>query len=76
MGKRPQNVAVDVTRNRVFVADVHGNDITVIDDSGNAVIGKVEAGSHPYAIAIDPRSGKAFVANYEAPWITEVAVEK
>jgi hypothetical protein len=38
----------------------------------NAVVGVRNAGSHPYALAVDQISGHVYAANYGAPWVTQL----
>jgi YVTN family beta-propeller protein len=60
----------------VFVANVHGDSVTVIDGVKNSVIDVRGAGKRPYAVAVDPATGHAFAANYGSPWVTPIAAEK
>jgi YVTN family beta-propeller protein len=66
----PQGLAVDSKSNRIYIANVHGNSVTVIDGARNAVVGVRNAGSHPYAVTVDQSSGHVYAANYGAPWVT------
>jgi YVTN family beta-propeller protein len=66
-------VTIDPKSHRVYVANVLGDDVTVIDGAKNAVIGASSAGVHPYGVAVDPASGLVFAANYGAPWVTAVS---
>jgi YVTN family beta-propeller protein len=69
-------VTVDAESNRVFVANVHGDNVTVIDGVKNAVIDVGNAGKHPYAVAIDNVTHHAYAANYGSPWVTPIALDK
>jgi YVTN family beta-propeller protein len=75
VGPHPQGLAVDSRSNRIYVANVQGNSVTVIDGARNAVVGARNAGSHPYAVAVDEGSGRVFAANYAAPWVTPLSDE-
>jgi YVTN family beta-propeller protein len=70
VGLHPQELAVDSKSNRIYVANVQGNSVTVFDGARNAVVGVRNAGSHPHAVAVDQSSGHAYAANYGAPWVT------
>jgi YVTN family beta-propeller protein len=72
VGERPQAIAVDTRANLIFTANTHGNNVSIIDGSANALIATVNAGKNPYAIAVDPDSGKAFVANMSGPNFTMI----
>jgi YVTN family beta-propeller protein len=74
VGKHPQGVTVDARSNKVFVANVHGDNVTVIDGVKNSVIDVRDAGKHPYAVAVDPMSGHAYAANYGSPWVTLIVL--
>jgi YVTN family beta-propeller protein len=65
-------VAVDPTRNVVYVANVHGNSVTAIDGKNNRVIGTFATGQNPYAVIVDEQTGEVFTANYGSPALTLV----
>ena len=67
VGMHPQAVAVDAKRNRVYVANTHSSDITVIDSARNSVLKTLHAGKNPYALAVDPNSGQLYVESYGEP---------
>ena len=68
-------IAHDV-HERVFVANLHEDSLTVIDRAKNAVTSTLHAGSRPYAVAVDLQSGTPYAANYSSPWVTKVVVSK
>jgi YVTN family beta-propeller protein len=65
---------VDSQRNRIYIANVHSNSVTVIDGANNRVIGNYKAGEHPYALAIDKGTGELYAANYGTSASTRVEV--
>jgi YVTN family beta-propeller protein len=69
----PQGLAIDAKSNLIYVANVHGDNVTVIDGARDVVIGVRNAGRNPYALAIDQKFGNVFAANYAAPWVTPVS---
>ena len=71
-GHHPQALAVDGKRHRIFVANTHSNNATVIDGATNRALGTVPAGTSPYAVAVDPDSGDAYVANYGSHPVTKL----
>ena len=73
VGRHPQGIAIDSKSNRIFVANVLGNSVTVIDGAKNNVVRDLNAGGHPYAVAVDPVLSRIYAANYSAPWITQIA---
>jgi YVTN family beta-propeller protein len=71
-GHHPQALAVDSKRRRIFVANTHSNNATVIDGAANRALGTIPAGMNPYAVAVDPDSGDAYVANYGSDPVTKL----
>ena len=49
-------------RNLVYVANTHGDSVTVIDGAQNRVRETVKTGKNPYALAVSSTSGQLFVA--------------
>ena len=75
VGAKPQGIAVDAKRNRVYVANVHGDSVSVIDGYRNTVAGTFRVGKNPFALAVNQESGKVYVA-YEGGRVAELdAVE-
>jgi YVTN family beta-propeller protein len=58
-------VAVDLDRNLIYTANTQANTVTVIDGASNTVLATLEAGKAPYALAVNPASGKLHVANLD-----------
>jgi DNA-binding beta-propeller fold protein YncE len=44
----------------------------VIDGATNRALGTIPAGMNPYAVAVDPDSGDAYVANYGSHPVTKL----
>lgn len=65
-------VAVDAAADTVYVANVDGGTVTVIDGATNAT-SKIAVGSQPDAIAVNPRTAKTYVANYAGGTVTVIA---
>jgi YVTN family beta-propeller protein len=74
VGKHPQAIAVDSVHDRVYVANVHSDSVTMIDGAKNTVIGTYDAGRNPYALAVDAETGRVYAANYGEPSFTAVSV--
>ena len=74
VGKHPQAIAVDPEHNRIYVVNVHGDSVTVIDGATNTVMGTLQAGTNPYALAIDRSTGHIYTANYGQPSVTAIDV--
>ena len=72
VGQSPQAVAVDPKTNRVYVANTHSDDVTVIDAARNSVLKTLHAGRNPYALAVDPNSGRLYVASHGEPALAVV----
>jgi YVTN family beta-propeller protein len=63
VGDHPQAIAVDPKANLVYVANTHGNSVSVIDGTSNTVIATLDAPDHPYAVAVNLNTGRVYVAN-------------
>jgi YVTN family beta-propeller protein len=63
---------VDPKTNRVYVANTHSDDVTVIDGARNSVLKTLNAGRNPYALVVDPNSGQLYVASYGEPALAVV----
>jgi YVTN family beta-propeller protein len=61
-GMGPRAVAVNPVTNKIYVANVNSNDITVIDGATNAT-STVTVGASPLTIAINLVTNKIYVAN-------------
>jgi YVTN family beta-propeller protein len=59
-----RSLAVDRRRDVVFAVDYTGNDVLVIDARTNGVIAKLGVGVRPDAVAVNPVTGRAYVANF------------
>jgi len=59
-----RSLAVDRRRDVVFAVDYTGDDVLVIDARTNKVIAKLAVGVRPDAVAVDPVTGRAYVANF------------
>ena len=44
----------------------------MIDGATNRVLGTLPGGANPYAVAVDPDSGDAYVANYGSHPVTKL----
>ena len=61
-GSYPYGVAVNPVTNQIYVANVGGNTVTVIDGATNATT-TVNVGSYPSAVAVNPVTNLIYVAN-------------
>jgi YVTN family beta-propeller protein len=63
VGGQPIAIAIDVARNRVFVATAGlVNGVAVIDGTTNTVIKRFEGGDSPRAIAVNPATERLYLA--------------
>ena len=62
VGTRPQSVAVNPVTNKIYVANVGGKNVTVIDGATNFTT-TVNAGTQPSSIGVNPVTNKIYVAN-------------
>lgn len=64
VGTTPLNVVVNPLTNKIYVANLDSNNVTVIDGATNNVTATVPTtGNRPYAIAVNPVTNKVYVAN-------------
>ena len=58
-----QGIAVDDSRNRVYVTNSDDDTVSIIDGSANIVVATVQVGAGPQGIAVDKERGLVYVAN-------------
>jgi YVTN family beta-propeller protein len=63
VGVNPLGVAVNPTRNLVYVANSGGSTITVINGTNDQVISTLTVGNRPYDIAVNPVTSLVYVSN-------------
>ncbi len=62
VGKKPQGIAIDAKANRFYVANVHGDSVSVIDGARNAVIETLRTGHNPYALTVNEGTARLYAA--------------
>ncbi|MFD4459985.1 YncE family protein [Nocardia sp. NPDC058480] len=67
--------ALAVDSRTLYVAERGGNRISVVDLATGKVTKQFDVGAKPIAIAVDPASGTAYVANSGADTVTVVSPE-
>ena len=63
VGVRPRGIAANPVTNRVYVANIWSNTVSVIDGITNAVIATIPVGELPYSVAVNAATNKVYVAN-------------
>ena len=63
VGLFPMFIAVDESRDRVFVSNSGSNTVSIIDTAKNSVIETVKTDGAPWHIASDPISGRVYTTN-------------
>ncbi|HIJ87658.1 MAG TPA: hypothetical protein HPP97_08230 [Desulfuromonadales bacterium] len=66
VGSTPVAVAVDETRNMVYVANGNSNTVTVISGASDTVAATVTVGTYPIALAVNETANKVYIANYNS----------
>ena len=56
-------VAINTTNGHVFFTNSLANTVSVLDGATNGVIATVPVGANPFGIAVDPGTGRVFVAD-------------
>jgi YVTN family beta-propeller protein len=59
----PYNVVYDSGKGEIFVANYGSDNVTVINDTTDAVVANIAVGGAPYATAYDPANGDVYIAN-------------
>ena len=68
---RPQSIAIDEDRNRIFISNLDNNIIAVIDGNTQQPIAKIRSVNAPQVISFNPATGKLYATS---PVDNEVAV--
>ena len=63
VGDDPQSVGVNLSTNRVYVANQADGTVSVIDGTTNTVIATVAVGGEPMALGVNSTRGRVYVAN-------------
>ncbi|MBP1991013.1 S-layer homology domain-containing protein [Paenibacillus eucommiae] len=73
-GRGPHAVAVNPDTNRIYVANVDSDSVSVLEDSdgGIVTVATVEVGTTPYAVAVNPVTNKIYVANVDSDTVTVI----
>jgi DNA-binding beta-propeller fold protein YncE len=72
---RIDHLAADLTRGRLFVAALGNDTVDVIDLSAGRRLSALSGMREPQGIAVDPRTGRAFVASGQGGDLREFDVE-
>jgi uncharacterized repeat protein (TIGR01451 family) len=71
VGDTPRGIAIDTTRNRVYVANYGSSSLSVIDSS-NRVIQTITGVTSANGVAYDPTHNLIWVTNYSSDQVTPV----
>ena len=63
VGQRPSALAFNPSNDKIYVANILSDDVSVIESSTNTVISTVEVGDGPSALAFNPSNDKIYVTN-------------
>jgi YVTN family beta-propeller protein len=63
VGHGPSGVGVNPATNRVYVANMNSNTVSVIDGASQTVVATVTVGSSPYAVGVNPATNRVYVVN-------------
>ena len=63
MAGRIDHLAIDIKRNRLFVAELGNNSIGVIDLATQKVVKRITGLHEPQGIAYEPRADRVYIAN-------------
>jgi YVTN family beta-propeller protein len=71
VGSYPSSIAVNPITNRIYVANVYDNTVTVIDGATNSTT-TVPTGTAPVSVAANPVTNKIYVVNEESNNVTVI----
>lgn len=63
-GFNPVAVDVDPITNKIYVANLSSNNVSVIDGTNNKVVATITVGDEPYGICVNPVTNRVYVTNY------------
>jgi len=59
-------VAVDMTTNRLYAANIATDSLVIVDGATNAVVGSVAVGVHPQGVAVNATTKRVYVVNQDS----------
>ncbi|MBP1988790.1 cadherin-like beta sandwich domain-containing protein [Paenibacillus eucommiae] len=73
-GRGPHELAVNPMTNRVYVANVSSDSVTVLEDTYGSIteVATIAVGTTPYAVAVNPATNKIYVANVDSNNVTVI----
>ena len=71
-GGGPAHIAVTPDGSQVWIANVNGNTIAVMDAKDNQIIKMIDVGKVPNEVALSPDGQFAFVANVESDFVSVI----
>jgi YVTN family beta-propeller protein len=63
VGNGPRGIAVNSDTNRIYVANIFDNTVSVIDGTTNTVIDTVDVGNGPNGVGVNPATNRIYVTN-------------
>jgi YVTN family beta-propeller protein len=74
VGNEPRGIAIDSTRQRVYVANYSSDSVSVIDSNTNTVIQTINGITYANGIAHDPLHNVLWVTNHSTDQVTPIQV--
>ena len=71
-GIGPDDIVVNPATNRIYVNNVNGASVTVIDGASNTVITNVPVGAGPEDMRLDSATNRVYVANRNSSSVTVI----
>ncbi|MBM4065868.1 MAG: hypothetical protein FJ266_09555 [Planctomycetes bacterium] len=63
VGINPYGVGVNSSTNRIYVANVSSNTVSVIDGADNTVLSTISVGNGPYGVGVNASTNRIYVTN-------------
>ena len=72
MARYPHGVAANPVTNRIYVANIGSNTVSVIDSATNGVIATVPVGVNPFGVAVNSATNRIYVVNAGANTVSVI----
>ncbi|MGH9171821.1 MAG: fibronectin type III domain-containing protein [Acidimicrobiales bacterium] len=72
VGAAPEAIAVDASRDIVYVANQSSNDVSVIDGTTDTVVATIPVGTSPLGVGVDEPSDTVYVSNQQSGTVSVI----
>jgi YVTN family beta-propeller protein len=68
----PRKMTINGNSGNIYLTNINGNTVSVIDASGSRLIANLLVGNQPTAININPNTGHVYIANFSANTVSVI----